>query len=460
MIVNYAIISIVFLYVFKQFKKNYYEGLFISLFFLVLLPNTVTIEIGGSLPSITLHRIIICVWFMNWMKQPQLNRKITTLPFSRIFILSFFGIVFATVLSTNTLVSFKRLLYYVIESLLIYFMLASSLIDRQTINKSIIYIFYGLLFVSIFGIIEKYTGFNINYYLPQKHRYGFEAVRMGAGNIYSGGIYSLDVASTYLHRILFGIACAISLIYNLYILNKKKEKKYLLFLVINGMALYFSLSRGPWLAGIISVVFLTFFYRKAYLKYAIYGFIFLVCMMMLRPGILYTIQGYYDSTFNSDSLKGSSYQWRYIVWEKALSENRKASIGNAIFGSGLGSQIYTDFGEVKLPSGEYIHMKSWDNEYAIILFERGIFGLILAIYFYLYITLLLFKNTIKDKKTREMAYIAFAGCLVIIFMKSNVSIFTPQLVYLENFNLAVLGALLIRGVHTKKENANASSIVE
>ena len=73
--INYITYFAVFLIVLKQYLSNYNKGFLTSVFFLVLLPVNITINIHIMLPSVTIHRVIILLTFLFWLK----NRDIDTI---------------------------------------------------------------------------------------------------------------------------------------------------------------------------------------------------------------------------------------------------------------------------------------------------------------------------------------------------------------------------------------------
>ena len=117
----------------------------------------------------------------------------------------------------------------------------------------------------------------------------------------------------------------------------------------------------------------------------------------------------------------------------------KAGTIQSFFGFGGGSQIMNDFGFFEIYPGIWLPIESWDCEYAIVLYERGIIGAGL----YILLGILALTRIAKKIKTDDngasrlaLTY-CFVGLTVLLFAKTNVAIYAPQLVYMEACMLAI-----------------------
>jgi len=174
--------------------------------------------------------------------------------------------------------------------------------------------------------------------------------------------------------------------------------------------------------------------------------IVLVCIVLavliLRPGTQSTIMSYYHSTLDESSLKGSSFRWRFSVWNMAVNRIKKSNILHMLFGYGSGSHIFMDFGLVALSTGHYAEMQSWDCEYAVILFEKGIIGFSLQAIFYILLLFKAIEYCYKHKEENKQMLLTLSCLSIFIFMKTNVMVYAPQLIYLEFINISILSKLI------------------
>jgi len=138
-----------------------------------------------------------------------------------------------------------------------------------------------------------------------------------------------------------------------------------------------------------------------------------------------------NSTFESDTLKGASYEYRWILWRVAASEINVAP-ARLLFGYGGYSTEFMDlsryFERQRGGTAAKIGHTSWDNQYAADLIEFGYVGLIAECV--LYATILchlinLWLGAVGPARATMGAITV--SCGVFLFAMSNVYIFAPQL---------------------------------
>ena len=203
------------------------------------------------------------------------------------------------------------------------------------------------------------------------------------------------------------------------------------------------MSRGPWLAFCIASVITVFFCRKS-LKKQYYVIVALtILVFLIRPGTLETLKESYSSTLQADSVKGASYNWRYIVLNMAYTKVMHAdSILNFLFGFGQGSHLFLKFPRVILSTGHPADFYSWDNEYAVILLENGYIGILLYAFFYFSIVKGTLLYCLKKNKHWELMVLPMTAIILLMFIKTNVKFYAPQLIFLEFMNIAFASAIL------------------
>jgi len=90
--------------------------------------------------------------------------------------------------------------------------------------------------------------------------------------------------------------------------------------LLTGSALFFSQSRGPWLALIISVIIATLISPAFFFRKILFLFLVVFAVFTIRPGTRITIISLVNSTIDSSTIKGSSYRWRFILYEVAYNK--------------------------------------------------------------------------------------------------------------------------------------------
>ncbi len=444
MIFSYAVIIITLIVLFRLYSVNYTRGFQGSLFLLILMPDTIAISFSAAIPTFSIHRIILIFMFLKWINNEEIRSRLDNVHFLRILIIFTIFTGISAIISSNFLVSAKRFLYFVFESLIFYVIVATSIKDKNDAIILVKTVAASLAVVSFLGIIENITGFNPSTLFPgNPYYYEFRKEFILA----SSDKGSIGIESTYDHRILFGIGMAIAQIYFLFLINRATATVakiiYWLLIFLTGYTLYFSMSRGPWLALILCLIFLSTFSPKTYLKITIIFTMIALTAMMLRPGTVYTIQRMAKSTVRSDTIKGSSFRWRFAVLDMAYSQVMESkSLTRFLFGFGQGSRHFMEFPYVRLSTGHYATFHSWDMEFAVILLEHGFVGIFLLLYLYFRILTSAFSHYRMYTINREIMLFASGCLLIIIFMKTNVKIFAPQIVYLEFISIALISLLL------------------
>ena len=112
-----------------------------------------------------------------------------------------------------------------------------------------------------------------------------------------------------------------------------------------------------------------------------------------------------------------------------------------IFGYGGGSHLFMEFGRVMLGTGHSAAFESWDMEYAVILFEQGFVGFFFTIFFYVTILKKSVVYCLRKKQDYKIMQLALSCFFIIVFMKTNVNIYAPQLDYIEYVYIAIISAL-------------------
>lgn len=150
---NAAILGAILLVLAWAYRRAYMDGLLLSTFFLLLLPNTIALNLGLALPVLNAHRVILILTFVFWLRNRDLPKRILSFPFARAFLAIIAAMAVSTVLADEFLVSFKRFLYFSLETVLYYFILFSSLRDESDCRRLLEVVLYSLTAVALLGIV-------------------------------------------------------------------------------------------------------------------------------------------------------------------------------------------------------------------------------------------------------------------------------------------------------------------
>jgi O-antigen ligase len=416
-------------FVHYRYRKSYSRGIALAGGLLVALPNYLLYATPGSVPDFSVQRVLLIVMLINWYKAPKV-RKVGEVKFIGLIYIFIISSLISTILSPVFVASIKEFISFSVEIVLFYVIIMTSRLDDNDYKRIIYCMCIGLTVVAFFGFTEKYFRFNpVDRFLPGYVR---------------GPRLSRDIMSTYPHRILFGVSMAMGwpLASTLSEYFKKREvfkSRILLFGTILMLgALYFSMSRGPWLAGVFGVMIFATIGTAAERKKVVVIGALLLLTLTLKPGVYQSINNLGASTFEEGAQKAGSYNYRWELWKKAVTEIRR-SPERLAFGYGFGAHQGMDWSGILSWNQLYYDFWSWDNHYACNLLELGLAGFMVIMILYTKIILaLLRKWRFATGLFKEIGVGMIACLLVYLFMMSNVYIFAPQLNYLF-WGIAAIG---------------------
>lgn len=438
-IINQVLICFFVLIVWRQYRKEPAEGLCLAFFLLVSMPTSLSVIVSEDLPTITIHRAILGVLLVCALWGSSKSRALMQVSFGKILTGIAASCSISTMLSPFLSVSVKQYLYFIIEVLGTFWIVRRSIQSASEARRLINWIGAGLAFVGAVAAMERYTGWRVSDLFPRGvDEQFFWAVNNGEA----------AVTSTYSHRILLGLACSLGALKYLQdlILDDAHTNQRVAFLG-TGLclaALYFSMSRGPWLAFAACAGALIVATGGKGIKWG--GlFTVLVCVVLLiMPGVFETIAGLASSTLDPNTVRGSSFQWRFVVINTALSAMSEAGFMNVLFGFGGGSQLMMSFGKYEVAPGVWLPIESWDCEYAVLLYDKGWVGLLLVVLLS-GVALVKVVGVLRRDLDKETHAVALSVLLVLLFFtvaRTNVAVYAPQLVYIEMASFALASMLL------------------
>ena len=179
----------------------------------------------------------------------------------------------------------------------------------------------------------------------------------------------------------------------------------------------------------------------------------LIVLIYFREGMYKTIENLYESTFDVNTIKGSSYSYRSELWRVAISKIGESTT-RLLFGFGDGShEILNLSGSLSYDPYRIVSFKSWDNEYACILLERGVIGFSLYLIMNLYIFIRMVKSRIQLEGREKILIgsLLISNC-IFLFTLTTVKMFSVQIVFLYWTNVAIAMRMLdMKGIPDERE---------
>ena len=435
-LINIAIIFIISLLVLVLLKRDFRTGISVTIFLLIVLPRELYYEFPGILPTLNCYRGIMVALIYHSLFISKKSKK-----WEKIAIISSFKLLLIAKLITLTIAynftgALNGFIVVFLEIFLFFIILIREIDDKETIIAIIYSISFAIFIIAIIGFVEKYTQFNPVDYISSGDNPRFDHRNRGA------------VYSTLSHPIHFGTVLAmgwpICLLMEDRETNRLKKKLYFLTNLILIASLYFSMSRGPWL-GFLGANIMLILYRFPRIKVKVVGIMILALLVLVsKPGVHNSIFGLASATLDSNSLEGGSFHYRIELFKKAYKEISRSPERFA-FGYGDGAAHSMDLrDEVSFGRGRAYSFWSWDSEFAVILLQGGIVGLLTNIILYIVVLFHLTRGykSVEDKDKRIFASI-ISSIFVVIFMMTNVAIFSPQLHFLMWTNIAI-GVILYK----------------
>jgi hypothetical protein len=415
---NLIFMLIVLVVVWRQLKKDYIQGLAVCMGMFVSLPDYLRLSIGGGIPELTIHRLLLITLAIHWKSAVAKFRPLPPVPFFRGLLLFGAAQAVSLVLSVYASGSIKSVFVYVLEVMLLFYMVSTSLRSTEDVIRVLKGIAVGLACVAVLAFIERRWEFNWS-----------RALILGEGTA------TIDIASTYPHRILLGYGMAIGapIVFALADMEQQKRRKRLLWVAMLLLlaTCYFSNSRGPW-SGLIVCALLLFVMGSRIVKLAaVYIAILAMVVIATRPGIRDTIGYALINTFvEKDSLKADSYQYRWKLWHVAWSEICK-SPDRFLFGyGGLSTETMDLASYFERQAGgttAILGWTSWDNQWACDLIEFGVVGFAVEVSLFLAILWKMLGLARRSGEHDRNLTAGFLGaCVTFGYAMTNVYIFAPQ----------------------------------
>ena len=190
------------------------------------------------------------------------------------------------------------------------------------------------------------------------------------------------------------------------------------FLIV--LNLYKTGSRGPWLAAALSMGVVMLSGGKQMRRYVIWMGVLAAIVLVARPGIWETISNLYSLTLASETAQGSSYQWRYALYEQAFL-HLNHDFWRALWG--YGPESFYFLGWKGVFQGMIVPFESCDSSLAQLMIETGYIGFLLGVSVFVIAGYKAFRGSLKLPKPGNLpCVVLFVNMCAFLFLMSNVAI--------------------------------------
>jgi O-Antigen ligase len=316
--------------------------------------------------------------------------------------------------------SLKTVLSEIFEYYLPYYLFFRIITTRDTVHKILKAMVAAMVVCCFCGYLEIQIGWSVLSLLP--------ATVSRTGLVIEGSMIDFErglrARSLFPHPILFGTALALGIPLTLYLLSiaEKRMQKAYLWLAVMAMfwCVYKTMSRGPWLAVVISLALLPMFSSPRTRKHLLVILLLAVSVLMTRPGVRETIQNQYLATLNLDTAEGQSYKGRWDLLRMSR-EVVSRDFGREIWGYGPESFFYLGLtGENG--EGHIVPFTSCDSSWFEAIAEIGYVGLLLLAALFMKALVMTFRSfRAMPRPSRDLCGVLFVSQVTFIFMMTNVA---------------------------------------
>jgi hypothetical protein len=353
-------------------RRGLENALPVFTFFSVLMPYEARLVIPGFFDVSTM-RVALLTLSVLFLTRRDRTISSSPIPLKRLILLHTAWLVCSTFYSLSVVTSTKLLIAQVLEYYLLYYLFLRIISKADTVTTIAYAMMIAMGVCCIFGLLEAYASWSVLTIFPSNLWYLYNGrtdplyIDIGRG---------LRIRSTFPHPILFGDALAMSIPIALYLLSVCKQQRQRIILWMIALLMFWGVyktsSRGPWMTLGISSILLFFLVRNRVKQYLTVIALLTMFVLLTRSGIRQTIVQLYESTQDSSSLVGSSYDFRHALIPAVTNALAKDSL-RMVVGYGLGT-----FREIGVDINFLNIVQRWhtcDDNWILFLYETGYVGL-------------------------------------------------------------------------------------
>lgn len=392
-------------------------------FTLVLLPNESQFQLPGLFDFTTARIAIIVLTALYTLLRDKGSDSQTTreMPLKSFMLVIIVWSLLATANSIALSTSLKAVLSQILDYYFVYYLLFRTIKKTETVHKVLMAIVAAMTVCCVFGFLEVYRGWGVIDLFPTvQGRLGLDA---GLALDMERGV---RVRSSFPHPILFGGALALAIPVALYLLTVAKSLGQKVFLWLSVFMMFWNIyktaSRGPWLGLMLAFTLTILFSQVSTRKHLLIIVLLVISVLVLRHGVLESVENTYLSTLNPHSLEGTSYanRWDLIrIGTAALAKDPNRQI----WGYGPESFYYLHLKTLN-EEGHVVPSESCDDSWLALAIETGYVGMILVVGVFARALQLMLKKYFNSPKPAKYLYgLVFVNVVTFAFLMLSVAIY-------------------------------------
>jgi O-antigen ligase len=404
----------------RGFSKGFERTLPLAAFLLMLFPVESQIVLSGLFDLTTQRVEIITLVVLYWTAPGQRRHEARTsrIPLKHLILLLVVWMTLATVTSVVPVISLKAVLSQSFDFLVTYYLFAKSVSSMESVHGILLALVEAMMVCSVFGVLESYYNWSVlTLFPPAAHR--FTSLLDAVSD------RGVRAQATFGHAILFGAALAMAIPMALYLakMAETRTAKAVLWagVLVMFLNLYKTGSRGPWIAGALSLVVMFVLGDRALRRY-VGGIVLMSAItLMVDQGVWETVKDLYYETLDPDTAQGASYEWRYALQAVAQRELTKSG-ARMLVGYGPESFFYLGLeGEFQ---GSHVKYESCDSSVVQLMMETGYVGFGIVTILLLRAAVTAYRSCRKARSpTKAVCAVFLANICAFVFLMTNVQLF-------------------------------------
>ena len=424
---------------------------------IILMPIRAKINLGFI--DLNMQRLFVLLLILLYLlyTQTEENNSIIKswldVPFIYLIILNIIILCISTIFSVNFMVSLKNILMSTAEFFIIYIIFCRLINTPEDVEKIFQSIYISVIILAVFAVIESYTEWNPVTYLPSDGgRFGDNGIDIDRG-FRPKGVFPASQ--------LLGMTMVLGMTFSCSILACEENLSWKtnivwMFLPVMGLSLYKTISRGPWVAILVSY-FLLFIVSSNKIRKTILIFGgFTGLFIMTNNGVYETIHRIVVQSFDTNTNIGASYEYRNALMDVAIEALSKNSL-RTFFGYGPETFFYLNLQRDFL--GMHYTFLSCDSSWIQSAIETGLIGfsvLSLLLFSIFLFQIFSIKKLSGKLKNMMVCIVAFNGSF--LFLMSNVAIYGWVQYGHIYWILAALSIMIVK-IHDSDENRSDGNIM-
>lgn len=398
-------------------KKEWY--LYLLFAFYPILPDSFAIEISSSLPLLTGSRILILIVMVFWVRRVIVTHNVSIPRGLAVFV--FINIMISVINLSNGFGEVNRVFGIVLEQFLLVVILKELINDREVFKNCIDFMIYGCVALAVIGACQSLLDLNPASVL--------NIVESSSETLLTDRMNMTRAYGT-TNAIAYGCYCAFMFPIILYMYERERRFKYIIFALADLAALILTMSRSSLLALCI-IMFMMIVIRNArfikkYIKFFPFIILAVVGAYIIKPSMFDSIIEVIKSCLNvlgadfklSDDFglnaNNASYS-RTVQWTAV---SYMVNEGKGLFGYGYLAYVRGCLRYFYRQFGFWTVATTLDVGFVRIATEAGLVGL--ATYFG-YLANLFAKCLNRIKSVRAYTFMHLSMYLIALYVILNVA---------------------------------------